>query len=356
MERFQKIQSLEERSDIILTELKDEKKIYIRADMNEVIATGHVMRCLAIADAARNKGVETVFISADEKPVALISERGYTCDVLHTEWNNMDEELPVISKYIRNNHVKNLLVDSYQVTVNYLESLQKLSKVSYIEDIGKFKYNVEHIICYANYYEKFGFDNHSGKNLLGCEYVPLRQEFTSEYNKNISKETGSVLLVSGGTDPYGILDKLSEVLTDRKYNKIIIICGRFYEGMEALKERYINDERVSVYKSVDNLIDYMKEADLVISAGGTTLYELCCMGVPTITFSIADNQYDNVNKFNEDGLMMYSGDVRYDDVPKKGSKLLDIYDDQKFRLNISEKMKKMVDGKGAARIVDAIMD
>ena len=52
-------------------------KIYIRVDMNEIIATGHVMRCLSVADAAREMGKETVFITADEKPVELLKGRGY---------------------------------------------------------------------------------------------------------------------------------------------------------------------------------------------------------------------------------------------------------------------------------------
>ena len=56
----------------------------------------------------------------------------------------------------------------------------------------------------------------------------------------------------------------------------------------------------------------MQEADLAISAGGTTLYELCAVGTPTICYSMADNQLDNVRQFEKDGLMYYAGDARQD--------------------------------------------
>lgn len=62
---------------------------------------------------------------------------------------------------------------------------------------------------------------------------------------------------------------------------------------------------------------YMMEADIAISAGGSTLYELCAIGTPTISYSFADNQLDNVTKFAEDGLIAYAGDARYQNVVPK---------------------------------------
>ena len=58
----------------------------------------------------------------------------------------------------------------------------------------------------------------------------------------------------------------------------------------------------------------MKKVDVAISAGGTTLYELCACGTPTISYSFADNQLNNVKQFDEDGIIPYAGDVRYEDI------------------------------------------
>ena len=77
--------------------------LYIRADMNEQIATGHIMRCLSIADALIVAGESVTFILADEQAVDLLKQRGYDAIVLHTEWNQMEKELPALSHVIIKN-------------------------------------------------------------------------------------------------------------------------------------------------------------------------------------------------------------------------------------------------------------
>ena len=98
------------------TEKHTDNTIYIRADMNEIIATGHVMRCLSIADAAKEQGKETIFIVADEKPIEMLKKRGYEAIVLHTLWNTMEEEIDVLIPLIQLHNIQKLLIDSYQVT------------------------------------------------------------------------------------------------------------------------------------------------------------------------------------------------------------------------------------------------
>ena len=64
--------------------------LYIRADMNSEISTGHVMRCLSVADAAKRMGREAVFITADDQPKDLIESRGHRCIVLGSRWNDLE--------------------------------------------------------------------------------------------------------------------------------------------------------------------------------------------------------------------------------------------------------------------------
>lgn len=120
--------------------------------------------------------------------------------------------------------------------------------------------------------------------------------------------------------------------------------------------KFLKFENIHFYQAVEHMKEYMMEADIAISAGGTTLYELCACGTPTITYSFADNQLNNVLQFQEDELMDYAGDVRDMDVFKNAEILLDKYDESvELRKERSTKMQSLVDGKGSERIVKELL-
>jgi spore coat polysaccharide biosynthesis predicted glycosyltransferase SpsG len=99
----------------------------------------------------------------------------------------------------------------------------------------------------------------------------------------------------------------------------------------------------------------MRQCDVAISAGGTTLAELAACGVPTVCFSIADNQLNGVNAYGEKGVLAYVGDVRDGKeqlliaIKKHLDKLLD---DKQLRMKYSENGKNTIDGRGAMRIAE----
>jgi UDP-2,4-diacetamido-2,4,6-trideoxy-beta-L-altropyranose hydrolase len=325
--------------------------LYIRTDMNAEIATGHVMRCLSIADAASALGLSPVFILADDNAVELVSGKGYEAIVLGTAWNHMDEELPSLLDVIEKRDIKSILIDSYMVTYDYMKRLSEVVRVSYIDDIDAFEYPVERIICYANYYSKFSYakKNNQNKLLLGCKYAPLRQEFKNLPAKSISDNVNRILLLIGGTDPYHALKRMLDALAGAGYT-IDVICGRYNADYDYMAGKYQNDEKVNIIRHTDKLIDYMKAADVAISAGGSTLYELCAVGTPTISYAFADNQLDNVRQFQNDGLMPYAGDVRHDDFVRNILEYMDVMVQTDYRSGISAKMQSLVDGNGAERI------
>lgn len=331
--------------------------LYIRADMNETIATGHIMRCLAVADAAREVGENTTFLLADTQAVELLENRGYAYIILNTTWDDMESELEVIKSVIVEYGIKSLLIDSYQVTKKYLEELTKVTRTIYLDDLNAFHYSVDSIICYANYYKKFAYEeNYSTDKLyLGLQYAPLRKEFQGCFTKVIKERVENLLLLSGGADNYHVLRALLENLDVEKYQQLHVICGKYNTDYEILKMKYHDCSNVFIHKAVTDMKWYMEQADFVISAGGSTLYELCAVGTPAISYSCADNQLDNVRKFQEDGIIDYAGDVRYDDVMGNIVRLLKKYMSNKMlRQECSSKMQKIVDGYGARRIVEII--
>lgn len=332
--------------------------LYIRTDMNDIIATGHMMRCLAVADAAAQLGEETTFILADEQALHLIKDRGYHAIVLHTKWNRMDTEHTILSRIISERKIRAMLVDSYMVTQEYLQMLSGQLKAAYMDDLNAFFYPVHTLVCYAGYYRKFCFEKRykGTKLLLGTQYVPLRKAFQGVGKKIINRNMEKILILSGGTDRYGILEGMLQKMNRMQYKSIDVICGRYYSGYERLKEKYRSSPNMHFHKAVKNIEHYMMQADAAVSAGGMSLYELCACGTPAISYSFADNQLDNVRHFQDDGLMDYAGDVRYTDIFEQTARLLEVYAASPgLREDRSNRMQKLVDGQGAGRIAAALI-
>ena len=327
-------------------------KIYIRADMNEIIATGHIMRCLSIADAAREMGKETVFITANEKPVDILQKRGYEPVILHTDWHRMEDELEVLIPLIQAKEISKLLVDSYQVTKEYLAKLEEYTEVFYLDDLDAFEYPVSNVVCYANYYSKLSYCNYEGdtKFYLGTEYMPLRKVYQNCKPKVIRERIENIMILSGGSDNYHMIEHIADLFKDNNGIQVDIICGAFYPDFRGLKDKFTDYNNLHFYQNVSNLDEFMDKADLAISAGGTTLYELCAKGTPTISYSFADNQLRNVQQFEEDGLISYAGDVRFDKVYENIYQLFGKYQDPNLRKSRSIEMQQVIDGQGATRI------
>lgn len=335
-----------------------QKRLYIRVDMNQTIATGHVMRCLSIAAAARDEGVDAIFILADDQAEDLIHSKGFRTIVLNSTWNDLEKELPDLLDLIARETIETILVDSYYVTEKYLAALNKVTSVAYIDDLNSFHYPVDTLIAYANYWKKMNYEENypDTKLLLGCSYVPLRKEFQNLPPKLIRENVENLLILTGGSDNFGISENILDHLSLKQYKIINVICGRYYEKFDYLKAKYQDFENVHLYQAVENIIGYMLDADIAISAGGTTLYELCATGTPTITYAFADNQLDNVRQFEKDGMMHYLGDIRYEDVYENTNDVLIKLNRCDIRKNISDRMRKFLDGMGANRIFSEIIE
>lgn len=334
--------------------------LYIRVDANEIIATGHVMRCLAIADAVKEIGGEVTFLTADETGSRLIEERGYEVICLHSKWNALEEELPYLLGIIEKEGVAKLLIDSYQVTPKYLETLNSHTQVLYLDDLDAFAYPCSRIINYSAYAKNCSYGtNAMGIHILGCAYMPLRKAFQELPPKEIANRIEHILVLTGGSDVYHFGKQFLSMFLKGSWlanTSLTIICGAFHEDYEELCEMARDKEKIYIKRNVSDIEYDMQEADVAISAGGTTLYELCACGTPTISYLLADNQRSNVEVFQDMGLIPYCGDIRTDKVLEKIFEQLQQWKHSRVeRTEISANMQKLVDGKGARRLAEKIL-
>ena len=337
--------------------------IGFRVDANEKVATGHLMRCIAIAEMCRRKGEECLFILAEEKETERLRKRNFPYDILHSDWADMSGEKEKMEKLIEEKAFSFLLVDSYKATTEYLRHLNSRVPVMYIDDFGKTKIPVSAVLHYGigaeekNYQREYEQDG--VKVLMGMEYIPLREEFMEKEIPHQKREK-SILVTTGGTDTYHITGKFLEqcfselekngtsFLKDYQYE---VIVGALNSHIHELEAFALEHPEVRIHKNVSNMSEYMRKCKMAISAGGTTLYELCACGIPTVCFSFADNQKPGTAAFGKSGLMDYVGDARETDVVKNMlSSLQRLHENETVYKERQEKMQKAVAGKGAWRI------
>lgn len=328
--------------------------MFFRADMNNTVASGHVMRCLAIADGYREAGEDSVFLTADSFGADFIRGRGYSVIVLNTKWDDMEGEIPAISKVICENSIQTLFVDSYQVTKEYLKELQRLTSVIYMDDRNAFTYPVDMVVSYGNWIKEEEYRNrYAGTGtalLLGTSYVPLRREF-SEVSGN--HDEYDLFLTTGGTDPFCVAAGLLEILQRELPELRIAAVSKVLQKSVGLGMKF---RRIEIFEHVENMASLMANSRMAVSATGTTLFELCACRVPTVCFSFADNQVPFGKTMGALGAAEYAGDVRTNpriisDIAQRIKALSADFSKQK---RMAEKMRDVTDGNGVKRIVEQI--
>lgn len=331
--------------------------ILIRADANEIIGTGHVMRCLSIAHAFANAGHEVRFVTADHIGDKLISSAGFSSVCLDSEWTEMDGEQ--INCLLSTYHPVLFLVDSYFVTEKYFKSLSAVCRVAYIDDLNVITWDVDYLIDYNIFGTVLDYSNyrHSHtKLLLGPTYAPLRPEFQSIPPHPIKSVT-DIMVSAGGADPEGVTEIMMNELCSRWASiRFHFIVGALNPRLDNIKALAPNNAILHINKK--NMSGLMQICDLAISAAGSTLYELCACGTPTVTYTLADNQLLAAEEFQKQGIMIFAGDFRRNDRFLDDVKdiVKDLIENKEKRWELSIRMQSLVDGRGAERIVGSLLN
>lgn len=340
-----------------------ESAIGIRADGNDKIGMGHLMRCMSIAQALQKQNVRCVFFTADKAAGNFLEERGFTCRVLDTDYREMEEELVLLSKMLEEENCRFLLADSYYITQKYLDELRKYCPVFYLDDMGVSRLQADGIINYNIYAEDLEYEAWCGshmKLLLGPYYAPIKEPFT-KMGYQIRERAEKVLVTMGGSDSLNIAGKLGECLQQSlpKHMEIDIICGRFNPHLSTLKEMEDKNPQVHLYVDVPDMWNRMAQADIAVSAAGSTMYELSTMGVPCVCCYYVENQRRIAEGFAEKVQMVNAGDFSADEtaVLRKITEAVSaLAEDMNARKVLSERMKRVTDGYGADHIAEVLKE
>lgn len=351
----------------------------IRADGNAVIGAGHMMRCMSIAEELRRIGdaEKTVcFVCADEASAAMAEAHGFESYCLKTDYKDMESEFPAWRELLaglsegggRKN--LNILVDSYYVTDSYLAGLKGFGTVILMDDLGRRCFPVD---CVVNYnaparqavYEKL-YEGRNTRLLVGSSYIPLRRQFLEARKKSFGQQAeeekrpaGSVprvLITTGGGDICNIGGRILEEIYQPGL-EFDLVLGRFsphYNKMKALEETC---ENVHICCDVTDMAELMLRADIALTAGGSTVYELAALGVPFICFSYAENQEQLVEYVGREGIAGSAGAWHRDDggtLDRIRAQFQELLQNDKLRARYRQKEMAMADGHGAERLAAAL--
>ena len=309
-------------------------KIVFRCDASIQIGSGHVMRCLTLADELSRKGAECVFICRRHHGnlIEEIQQQGYKVYALplgndlyietnnktalsHADWlastQYRDAELSVsIVKALQPDW---LIVDHYALDEIWEKGLQPYcKKIMVIDDLADRKHNCDVLLD-----QNFGRDpqdcaahvNEDCKLLCGSNYALLRPEFAEWRSYSLERrqhnKLASILINLGGVDKDNITTKILKVLQTKSlpdHCSITIVMGATSPWIEAVKQQAaIMQWRTVVKVGVNNMAEIMANSDLAIGAAGSTSWERCCLGLPTIMLVLADNQRDIANVLEDVG-------------------------------------------------------
>lgn len=356
----------------------------IRADGNAKIGAGHLMRCLTIAEAVRKlpKGPEILVLCADEESAKLASDRGFQTGVFHTDYQRMEEELPFWKQWITDDK-NTILVDSYYVMDEYLAGLHEYGRVCLMDDMQNHAYPVDVVVNYnvfadgAVYQALYGQGGQGyltdlgssqlneckkGKQdfeavnfYLGGTYAPLREQFQN-VDYCVKERVEQVLITTGAGDA----DNIAGDILNRVYRENLtyhVLVGRFSPHLAGWQKRATECPNIQVHFDVQDMAGLMKNCDLAITAGGSTVYELSAVGVPFIGFAYAVNQELLVNYLGAKDVAGCSGNWHVD---RNGcieclSNLFERFcSDYEIRAYYGKKAHAMVDGLGAERLAKAL--
>ena len=355
--------------------------IYVRTDGNSKIATGHFVRCLCIAQALETLGKQVCFLVSDYDSADLLRDlslsifQGYSFSfevkVLDTAvYDNLEKEIEELKCLTSTNIPRNpsvarpvILIDSYYVTPVYLNALHSFAKVAYMDDLRAFDYPVDLIINYdvipSSKITEYNLAyTNADITLLGAQYTPLRRQFQNQ--EILLKDTiQNILITTGGSDPYCFTETAVSYFLSQNFSATLhIVVGKLFKNTKTLKELAAENPTIHLHYNVSDMAALMKQCDYAVSAAGTTLYELCALGIPAISVTMADNQMIMAETFAETGAVPYAGDLR-GTMPQEilstiHTHLCDLSADSSKRQKQHELMRQLTDGNGALKIAKAL--
>ncbi|NHI01617.1 UDP-2,4-diacetamido-2,4,6-trideoxy-beta-L-altropyranose hydrolase [Oceanimonas sp. MB9] len=356
-------------------------RIVFRADASIQIGTGHVMRCLTLAEELTRQGHECLFICREHKGHLgdFIREKGFVLHLLYSSnekqhapdtlnWNTHAKWLGVswqqdaeqtLSTLIQQ-PVDWLVVDHYALDARWEQLVAKYTKhIMVIDDLADRLHQCDMLLDQTFGRQSVDYREWVPANcelLCGSQYALLRPEFAELRHYSLQRrakpELHSLLITMGGVDKDNITGQVLDALRESTlphYCKITVVMGSTAPWLEAVKQQAETMPWPTEVKvGVRNMAQLMAESDLAIGAAGATAWERCCLGLPSIQVIVAKNQLWIARALNKVRAAFLLNNIS------------SVHDAISYTIkslsSMSHESQKVTDGKGALKVFEKMTD
>lgn len=359
-------------------------RVLFRTDASVQIGTGHVMRCLTLADALRERGAECLFICREHKGhlLEVIRQRGFDVYGLPIATESVERtdsrrsEDPHQSAWLGSDWwaidaaqtkvgaggtvVDWLIVDHYGLDARWENLVRGCSRcLMVIDDIANRPHSCN-LLLDQNYEDPSRYQALVPpycKLLLGPAYALLRPEYAANRGPEALRRhpLRRVLVFFGGSDPADLTGKTVRALMAPAllHLKVDVVVGGSYSHHESLRLLAKEHGQTTIHGPQPHLADLMMAADLAVGAGGVTNWERMTLGLPSLVITLAENQVPISGQLHRRGIIRLVGTSENVSVEHIRDALLDEIWSNKYLNRIAPSMA-LCDGQGTGRVLNAM--
>lgn len=356
--------------------------IAFRVDASLSIGNGHVMRCLTLASILRDKGFNCIFICRDDPGnlIQLIQNRCFHVITLHVSstLNNISSNFVFYGLYVddwktdaeltstalKPYTVDLIIVDHYSLDARWEKFMhQSCTHLMVIDDLANRPHYCDLLLDQNLGREKADYSNlvpPSCAVMAGPQFALLDKSFADlrafSLNRRVSSQLNSILITMGGVDSNNATGKVLMALKKCQlpaHLKITIVMGKhapFSENIKGLSMTMPWNTEVLI--DVNNMASLMGNSDLAIGAAGTTAWERCCLGLPSIILILADNQIQGAKALKRSGsAIVISDELNFDNQIKRALCSVSV---PNTLIKMSRAAMEITDGNGSCRVVEIL--
>lgn len=327
-------------------------KVSIITEGGKNIGFGHLTRSLSLYEEFRRRKIKvTLVVNSDGTLLEKLKGKPFKTYPL-----NKSSILSILANMAGDDLT---VVDSYRLTRKDYLAIRAVTKfLVCLDDNRRLDYPADVVINGAVYARDLHYPPKEGREYwLGSEFIPIRAQFAGGPTKRIKEKIERVLLTFGGDDSRNMTPKIRDFVWSQFPEVTLdILVGHAFRNPGEFMQDKRPRLRYHYHLPVKPLIRFMQQADVAISAGGQTLYELACTGTPTIGICVAENQVNNLKGWQGKGFLRYCGWFHDRQLFNKLQGALRDVRDKRLRTRMSQSGQRFVDGRGAQRTVAHILE